>query len=114
MNKAYSWSVNTHPVRMRDERPGCLRDRRDDDLREQRSSRERWSRCIGTRTTCVPSRSAASLLKHWPATWKPSGNGILPHGGFAIGLERWVAQLVGAPNIRAVTAFPRDMSRLIP
>ena len=41
-------------------------------------------------------------------------HGIPPHGGFALGLERWVAQLVRAPNIRAVTAFPRDMSRLMP
>ena len=29
-----------------------------------------------------------------------------PHGGFAIGLERWVARLAGAANIREVTLFP--------
>ena len=40
--------------------------------------------------------------------------GIPPHGGFAIGLERWVARLVGAANIREVTLFPRDLHRLAP
>ncbi len=40
--------------------------------------------------------------------------GIPPHGGFAIGLERWVGRLVEAPNIREVTLFPRDLHRLAP
>ncbi|WP_340539896.1 aspartate--tRNA(Asn) ligase [Nocardioides sp. GXZ039] len=40
--------------------------------------------------------------------------GIPPHGGFAIGLERWVSRLVEAPNIREVTLFPRDLHRLAP
>lgn len=40
--------------------------------------------------------------------------GMPPHGGFAIGLERWVARLVGAANIREVTLFPRDLHRLAP
>ena len=35
-------------------------------------------------------------------------------GGFAIGLERFIAQLTGAQNIREVALFPRDMSRLTP
>jgi len=37
-----------------------------------------------------------------------------PHGGFAIGLERWTARLAGAENIRDVTLFPRDLHRLTP
>ncbi|MEZ5092093.1 aspartate--tRNA(Asn) ligase [Nocardioides sp.] len=41
-------------------------------------------------------------------------HGMPPHGGFAIGLERWVARLVEAPNIREVTLFPRDLHRLAP
>lgn len=41
-------------------------------------------------------------------------HGMPPHGGFAIGLERWVAQLIGAANVREVRAFPRDVSRLLP
>ena len=41
-------------------------------------------------------------------------HGMPPHGGFAIGLERWVARLVEATNIREVTLFPRDLHRLAP
>lgn len=41
-------------------------------------------------------------------------HGMPPHGGFAIGLERWIARLVEAPNIREVTLFPRDLHRLTP
>lgn len=41
-------------------------------------------------------------------------HGMPPHGGFAIGLERWVARLVEAANIREVTLFPRDLHRLSP
>lgn len=40
--------------------------------------------------------------------------GMPPHGGFAIGLERFTARLVGAANIRQVTTFPRDPKRLTP
>lgn len=41
-------------------------------------------------------------------------HGMPPHGGFAIGLERFVARLTGAGNVREVTAFPRDRHRLTP
>jgi nondiscriminating aspartyl-tRNA synthetase len=41
-------------------------------------------------------------------------HGMPPHGGFALGLERWTARVVGAPNIREVTLFPRDLQRLSP
>jgi nondiscriminating aspartyl-tRNA synthetase len=40
--------------------------------------------------------------------------GMPPHGGFAIGLERFLNQLLGLPNIRLATLFPRDMSRVTP
>jgi nondiscriminating aspartyl-tRNA synthetase len=41
-------------------------------------------------------------------------HGMPPHGGFALGLERWVARLVGAANVRETTLFPRDLHRLTP
>ncbi len=41
-------------------------------------------------------------------------HGMPPHGGFAIGLERWTARLTGASNVREVTLFPRDLHRLRP
>jgi len=40
--------------------------------------------------------------------------GMPPHGGFAIGLERFVSRLLEVPNVRQVTAFPRDLHRLVP
>jgi nondiscriminating aspartyl-tRNA synthetase len=41
-------------------------------------------------------------------------HGMPPHGGFAIGLERWTGRLTQADNIREVTLFPRDLHRLTP
>jgi nondiscriminating aspartyl-tRNA synthetase len=41
-------------------------------------------------------------------------HGMPPHGGFAIGLERWTARLTHAENVREVTLFPRDLHRLTP
>ena len=41
-------------------------------------------------------------------------HGMPPHGGFAIGLERWTGRLTRAENIREVTLFPRDRHRLTP
>jgi nondiscriminating aspartyl-tRNA synthetase len=41
-------------------------------------------------------------------------HGLPPHGGFAIGLERFMMRLVGAANLREVTLFPRDLHRLTP
>ena len=41
-------------------------------------------------------------------------HGMPPHGGFAIGLERWTGRLTRAENIREVTLFPRDLHRLTP
>ncbi|MBA3946198.1 MAG: aspartate--tRNA(Asn) ligase [Herpetosiphonaceae bacterium] len=40
--------------------------------------------------------------------------GMPPHGGFAIGLERWIARLAEAANVRETTLFPRDQQRLTP
>ncbi|MEP7289120.1 MAG: aspartate--tRNA(Asn) ligase [Chloroflexota bacterium] len=40
--------------------------------------------------------------------------GMPPHGGFAIGMERFVMQLLCLDNIRLATLFPRDIHRLDP
>ncbi|WP_102275906.1 aspartate--tRNA(Asn) ligase [Cytobacillus massiliigabonensis] len=40
--------------------------------------------------------------------------GVPPHGGFAIGLERLTARLLGLKNVREASAFPRDIHRLTP
>jgi nondiscriminating aspartyl-tRNA synthetase len=53
-----------------------------------------------------------------PATYadylEAFAHGMPPHGGFAIGLERWAGRLIRAENIREVTLFPRDLHRLAP
>jgi nondiscriminating aspartyl-tRNA synthetase len=40
--------------------------------------------------------------------------GMPPHGGFAIGLERLTAQILGLPNIRQAVLYPRDRYKLTP
>ena len=40
--------------------------------------------------------------------------GVLPHGGFGLGLERLTQKLVGLSNIKEATLFPRDVTRLLP
>ncbi|MBI4787097.1 MAG: aspartate--tRNA(Asn) ligase [Chloroflexi bacterium] len=40
--------------------------------------------------------------------------GMPPHGGFAVGLERFTMQLTGLSNVREATLFPRDTHRLTP
>lgn len=40
--------------------------------------------------------------------------GMPPHGGFAIGLERFLMQLTGTENVKLTTLFPRDINRLEP
>jgi nondiscriminating aspartyl-tRNA synthetase len=40
--------------------------------------------------------------------------GMPPHGGCALGLERWTARLADLPNVRETTLFPRDINRLTP
>lgn len=40
--------------------------------------------------------------------------GMPPHGGFAIGLERLIAQLAGLPSVKLAATFPRDLNRLTP
>jgi nondiscriminating aspartyl-tRNA synthetase len=41
-------------------------------------------------------------------------HGMPPHGGFALGLERWTARLLNVHNIRQTALFPRDLHRLNP
>lgn len=40
--------------------------------------------------------------------------GMPPHGGFAIGLERFAMQILGLANVRLASLFPRDLTRVAP
>lgn len=53
----------------------------------------------------------AAALEGYLAAFR---HGMPPHGGFAIGLERFLARLAGAANVRETTLFPRDLHRLTP
>ncbi|HZU98690.1 MAG TPA: aspartate--tRNA(Asn) ligase [Planctomycetota bacterium] len=54
---------------------------------------------------------AAGAFEHYLEAFR---FGMPPHGGFAIGLERLVAQLAGLGNVRLAALFPRDVNRLAP
>ena len=41
-------------------------------------------------------------------------NGMPPHGGFAIGLERITSCILGINNIKEASLFPRDINRIAP
>lgn len=41
-------------------------------------------------------------------------HGMPPHGGFAIGLERFAMQILGLSNVRLAALFPRDLTRVAP
>lgn len=53
-------------------------------------------------------------VEDYAAYLQAFASGMPPHGGWAIGLERFVARLTGAENVRQVTLFPRDLHRLAP
>ena len=57
-----------------------------------------------TRRKLVPSEFESHL--------RTFEHGMPPHGGFAIGAERLTAQILGLPNIREATLYPRDRNRL--
>jgi aspartyl-tRNA synthetase len=40
--------------------------------------------------------------------------GMPPHGGFGLGIERFVMQLLNLSNVREAVLFPRDVERLVP
>lgn len=40
--------------------------------------------------------------------------GVPPHGGFAIGIERFVQAILSLPNIREAVLFPREPDRVLP
>lgn len=58
--------------------------------------------------------SRGESIEPYEGYLKAFRHGMPPHGGFAIGLERWMARLLQVANVREVTLFPRDLNRLVP
>ena len=54
---------------------------------------------------------AAQPFEHYLEAFR---YGMPPHGGFAIGSERLLMQLLGLSNLRLSTLFPRDQGRVSP
>lgn len=50
-------------------------------------------------------------MEQYLSTFK---HGMPPHGGLGLGLERITMELLGEENVREVSLFPRDLSRLTP
>jgi aspartyl-tRNA synthetase len=40
--------------------------------------------------------------------------GMPPHGGFGLGIERFIEEMLGLGNVREAILFPRDCERLAP
>lgn len=73
----------------------------------------------GTRGQPTPDYLAALDARGWSpgplaAYLEVFRRGMPPHGGFAIGLERLLMQLLGLANIRLAALFPRDLTRPSP
>lgn len=45
---------------------------------------------------------------------EPFKYGAIPHGGFALGIERFTEKLLDLENVREAVLFPRDPKRLLP
>ena len=50
-------------------------------------------------------------FKYYVAAFK---HGLPPHGGFGLGVDRFVKQLIGLSSVKEAVLFPRDVKRLLP
>ncbi|MEM0122960.1 MAG: aspartate--tRNA(Asn) ligase [Conexivisphaerales archaeon] len=59
-------------------------------------------------------KGAGLPLKSFRHHLIPYYYGMPPHGGFGMGVERFLMTVTGADNIREVSLYPRDVRRLTP
>ena len=62
------------------------------------------------RAMTLMGHSPAGMYEQFGALLDALEYGAPPHGGIAIGLDRWTALLAGVDNIREVMAFPKTQS----
>lgn len=63
------------------------------------------------RTKMIQLGMTLDKFKFYLDTFK---NGMPPHGGLAIGLERLTAGILNIQNVKEASLFPRDINRIIP
>ncbi|KAH8061812.1 hypothetical protein JL722_3766 [Aureococcus anophagefferens] len=73
------------------------------------TTRSSWS--ASTSATAAAARGPRRDIKGYTDAFK---YGAFPHGGGGVGLERVVMLYLGLTNIRKVSCFPRDPTRLTP
>lgn len=69
-----------------------------------------WRRDLLERSFALQGQSAEAMREKFGAILDAFEYGAPPHGGIAIGIDRWAALLSNQTNIREVMAFPKTQS----
>jgi aspartyl-tRNA synthetase len=69
-----------------------------------------WKRDLLERSFALQGQSAEAMREKFGAILDAFEYGAPPHGGIAIGIDRWAALLSNQTNIREVMAFPKTQS----
>jgi len=69
-----------------------------------------WRRDLLERSFALQGQSAQAMREKFGAILDAFDYGAPPHGGIAIGIDRWAALLSNQTNIREVMAFPKTQS----
>ena len=68
----------------------------------------------GMRRLCAMRGAGYARLRRAGERAERRRDGMPPHGGFAIGLERITACFLGIANVKECSMFPRDINRVAP
>jgi aspartyl-tRNA synthetase len=69
-----------------------------------------WRRDLLERSFALQGHSAEAMREKFGAMLDAFDYGAPPHGGIALGIDRWAALLANQSNIREVMAFPKTQS----
>ena len=84
--------------------------------RPRATARSSAARSASTTTTCSSSASSQHDLPVEAFQWYLDMRkyGTLPHSGFGMGIERFVAWMCGVPHLRECIPYPRMLYRIYP